>query len=309
MKSRFVNAICLCILSAGLFLASSKSLQATAIGTLRLNLDGPFVVCEETATLAGKPVPVLRILVPADPDHYNPGLSADSSWSNPPVADYELKAPGFYTLGMAHKVPGKVPTDSGQHIVLDSLPRTDKSCDPRKLIVFLSMTVPMPDRIRPAAPVQVDPNFSQPCDDAEFKGTPENYGTKLVLYYEDVDVDAIDLCPDGGTCFYPRIVLDHKNGEGVLTFHMLQKVDDPSNDVHYHAKQAHRLMRTIADAPNHCIHFKNDSGLVGMVGMSMRNSRVDLAPIILDNRYHGHSDCNAVQTFVCAKSSSLVCPP
>src|SRR5580704_12959182 len=97
MKSRFVKELCPCILLVGYFLAASPTLHAKSLGTLRLNLDGPFVICEETATLAGNTVPVLRVLVPTDPDHDTPAFVADSSAAG--VADSEL-APGSYNLNM-----------------------------------------------------------------------------------------------------------------------------------------------------------------------------------------------------------------
>jgi hypothetical protein len=290
----------------GLLLNAPTLLIAKAEGTLRLNLEGPFVICEDVENK----VPILRVMAPIDNDHYNPGFSADSSWypKDPPVGDVELKAKnGRYSVKISHKSPKKVRPDGD--LILDSLTRNDNSCKAGGS-VFLTVTLPMPDHIRPFAPVRVDSDFtpapSPPplCDDKEaaLNSNKKDYGTKLALIYDDVDVDKItidDDCPNGDCTksimvFQPKI--DLVSGVGVLVLHRLQKTADPEDDHHHYAKHVHESMRTIAGALNHCVHFEKDS-------LAADASRKVPANI----EYSGHTDCHAPLIFVCAKSSSVVC--
>jgi len=254
---------------------------------LQVTLEGPFVVCEETDSNLQ---PILRVIVPRDGDHYYPALVADG-------VSEELNLEGSkYTLKFDHKfssVTTVTPKMKMDGVTGSNCP-TNPSDQARPYL--LSVTVPMPDRIRTIAPVAAEFTEDAPhCDDTVASATPRiKYATELSLEYDNIDLSQIFLCTDGSCSGTP---LDISSGTGVgnVAIQMLQKSDDPDWDHHYHAKQAHKLMRNIAGKPAHCLHYYPDADM---------KSEKKATPFLV---YHGHTDCKAVMLVVCKSSGTMLC--
>src|SRR5580700_11638082 len=81
-------------LSSAILFASHGRLVCQANPTLRLNLQGPFTICEEN----NGGVLALRVVAPRVADHYNPRFMTDGP-------DIQLVNLGDYELKMTHATP------------------------------------------------------------------------------------------------------------------------------------------------------------------------------------------------------------
>jgi hypothetical protein len=295
MSSHFVKrSTCRFLLGLTLLTAPTLLVSQTP-APLRLNLDGPFVICEEKDSGTGQMY--LRIVVPEVADHYNPGFRSDGDEGK------ELTARGAYQLQMqqiSHPNPTKVPPNT-TYATLDQWPGSCLS--DTAISVMVSLRVPMPDEIWSLAPVDAQFTETVPqCDDSPAdssvpKPRRKHYATRLRLVYYSVDLSKVSVCFKGDCSFYnPTIALT--SGFGEIAFEMAQQGEEPSGDMHYHAKEAHRAMRSVAiltQHPNHCVHFYYDG-----------TDKVEYIKK-LDMRNHGHTDCKASELLVCAQAGSAIC--
>jgi len=321
-------------LSRNLFVSSATlfalhgSLLCQAKPTLRLNLQGPFTLCEESSS----GVPVLRVLAPNVHDHYNPRFMTDGP-------DIELANMGNYEMKMTHATPAHVDTSETSFGQIDH-PLHTVACDdndPSKYLVKL--TVPMPDKLMPFAPVKVafsDDNAAR-CNNSPPAGNEviSAYGTSMALIYKSVDLSTVSVCDPSGNCGFYKPSISGGTGTGVLTYFMEQNAPDPVGDHHAHAKASYIAMAALAHSPLHCVHFPDmaddnlDDIILDIVGTldaqqadkvkangstgerverSSRFKKEEIDKLLRRKMfYNGHTDCHAPMPLQCSQSGSLIC--
>ena len=315
-------------LSSAILFALHSRLVCQTMPTLRLNLQGPFTVCEESSGGAS----VLRVLAPNVTDHYNPRFMTDGP-------DIELANLGDYEMKMTHATPGHVDTSETSFGQIDH-PLHTVACDdndPRKYLVKL--TVPMPDKLMPFAPVKVAFSDDNParCNNSPPSSNEviKTYGTSMALIYNSVDLSTVSVCDPTGNCGFYKPAISGGTGTGVLTYFMEQSAPDSVSDPHAHAKASYVAMAALAHASLHCVHFSDmaDDNLDGIildivgtldskqaekmkanessgegVEKSSQAKREEIDKLLRRKMfYNGHTDCHAPIPLQCSQSGSRIC--
>ncbi len=234
---------------------------------LRLVLDGPFVVCEESDGAH------LRVLLPdlssISIPHQAPRLTTATEYVFTHGGEYEIRnlPSGSMTLQ-----PTSNPPDTVQR---------RGTCPTQGY--FLSLRVPRPDEIWQSKPV---PAVVGPPDC--IKGKPANWSTRLILRYTAVDLPQVKLW-NGQKEVDPQLLPE----EDVVTmeFDVQPAGDDPDHD-----PEAYEAMSKMIGVEG-CVHGLQTSSMAPQHkdGQGEKYAKVSLKVGMLGHAY----DCHAPLILLC----------